>query len=198
MRSSQAGTERVMKLRLEYWEKVKQLDQKDLVFLDETGVLLGLTRTHARSQLGTRAYAVKPFYRGKKITVIGAISFQRVVALMTIDNSMDSQAFEVFIAQCLVPQLWSGAVVVMDNLPAHKVDSIKPMIEAVGASILCLSPYSPDFNPIKLGWSQLKSLWRQFSPTSTKMVDRIIAVALDLINPKHLKNWFTNCCYCTS
>jgi hypothetical protein len=58
---------------------------------------------------------------------------------MTMDNSMDSQAFEVFVKKCLVPQLWSGAVVVMDNLPAHKVDSIKPMIEAVDASILCLS-----------------------------------------------------------
>ena len=85
-----------MKLRLEYWEKVKHIEPENLVFLDETGVLLGLTRTHARSQKGTRAYAIKPFYRGKKITVIGAISFQRVVALMTIDNSMDSQAFEVF------------------------------------------------------------------------------------------------------
>ena len=198
MRSSQAGTERVMKLRLEYWEKVKQSDQKNLVFLDETGVLLGLTRTHARSERGTRAYAVKPFYRGKKVTVIGAISLKRVVALMTMDNSMDGKAFEVFIEQCLVPQLWSGAVVVMDNLPAHKVDSITSMIESVGASILCLSPYSPDFNPIELWWSQLKSLLRQFSPTTTKMVDTIIAVALDLINPKHLKNWFTNCCYCTS
>jgi transposase len=72
----------------------------------------------------------------------------------------------------------------MDNLPAHKVDSIKPMMEAVGASILCLSPYSPDFNPIELWWSQLKSLLRQFSPTTTKLVDTIIAVALDLINPK--------------
>lgn len=98
----------------------------------------------------------------------------------------------------LVPQLWSGAVVVMDNLRAHKVDLIKPMVEAVGASILCLSPYSPDFNPIELWWSQLKSLLRRFSPTTTKMVDTIIAVALDLMNPKHLKNWFTNCCYCTS
>ena len=69
-----------------------------------------LNRTHARSELGTRAYAVKPFYRGKKITVIGAISIKRVVALMTMDNSMDGKAFEVFIEQCLVPQLWSGAV----------------------------------------------------------------------------------------
>jgi transposase len=187
-----------MKLRLEYWEKVKHINQKNLVFLDETGVLLGLNRTHARSELGTRAYAVKPFYAGKRVTVIGAISIKRVVALMTMDNSMDGKAFEVFIEQCLVPQLWLGAVVVMDNLPAHKVDSITSMIESVGASILYLSPYSPDFNPIELWWSQLKSLLRQFSPTSTKMVDTIIAVALDLINPKHLKNWFTNCCYCTS
>ena len=160
--------------------------------------MLGLTRTQARSERGTRAYGGKPFYRGEKVTVIGGITLQEVVALMTVDNSMDGQAFEVFIDQCLVPQLWSGAVVVMDNLPAHKVDSIKPMIEAVDASILCLSPYSPDFNPIELWWSQLKCLLRKFSPTTAKMVDTIIAVALDLINPKHLKKWFTNCCYCTS
>lgn len=155
-------------------------------------------KTNSCTLEGTRAYGVKPFYRGEKVTVIGAITLPEVVALMTIDNSMDSQAFEVFIAQCLVTRLWSGAVVVMDNLPAHKLASIKPMIQAVGASILCLSPYSPDFNPIELWWSQLKSLLRQFSPTTTKMVDTIIAVALDLMNPKHLKNWFTNCCYCTS
>ena len=70
-----------MKLRLDYWQKVQDIEPKNLVFLDETGVLLGLTRTHARSQKGTRAYAIKPFYRGKKVTVIGAISFKRVVAL---------------------------------------------------------------------------------------------------------------------
>jgi transposase len=138
------------------------------------------------------------FTPGKKVIVIGAISIKRVVALMTINNSMDGQAFEVFSEQCLVPQLWSRAVVMMDNLPAHKVDLITSMIEYVGASILYLSPYSPDFNPIELWWSQLKSLLIQFSPTTTKMVDMIIAVALDLINLKHLKNWFTNCCYCTS
>src|SRR4028118_1441809 len=72
------------------------------------------------------------FTPGKRVTVIGAISIKRVVALMTMDNSMDGKAFEVFIEQCLVSQLWSGAVVVMDNLPAHKVDSITSMIESVG------------------------------------------------------------------
>ena len=91
-----------------------------------------------------------------------------------------------------------GTRVVRDNLPAHKAIKVRAAIESVGASVKFLSPYSPDFNPIELWWSQLKSLLIQFSPTTTKMVDTIIAVALDLINPKHLKNWFTNCCYCTS
>ena len=166
--------------------------------MDETGILLGLTRTHARSQMGTRAYSVNPFYRGSKVTVIGAISITKVVALMTMNNSMDSKAFEIFVEKCLVPELWPGAVVVMDNLSAHKLDLIVPMIEAVGASVICLSPYSPDFNPIELWWSQLKSFLRSFTPTTTEMVDKLISVALDLINPQHLRNWFASCCYCTS
>jgi len=177
--------------------KFKTFIQKTSVFLDETGVELGLTRTYARSPQGSRVYALKPFYRGAKVTVIGAISLTKVVALMTLNGAMDGNAFEVFIKQCLIPQLWFGAVVVMDNLPAHKLASIIPLIRAVGADVLNLSPYSPDFNPIELWWSQLKSFLRQFSPTSTKMVDRSIATALDLVNPLHLRNWFANCCYCT-
>jgi putative transposase len=85
------------------------------------GVLLGLTRTHARSICGSRVYDLKPFYRGAKVTVVGAISFKKVVGLMTLDGSMDGRAFEVFIEHFLVPNLWEGAVVVMDNLPAHKL-----------------------------------------------------------------------------
>lgn len=162
------------------------------------GVLLGLTRSHARSPHGTRVYDLKPFYRGAKVTVIGAIGLKQVLAVMTMNGSMDGDAFRVFIEKCLVPQLWSGAVVVMDNLPAHKIAAIEPLLKAVGANVLNLSPYSPDFNPIELWWSQLKTFLRQFSPTTTIRVDTLIATALDLINPKHLQNWFTKCCYCTS
>ena len=177
---------------------MRDIDPENLVFLDETGILLGLTRTHARSEQGTRAYDTKPFYRGAKVTAIGAISVNKAVALMTMDDSMDGKAFEVFVEKFLVPELWIGAVVVMDNLSAHKLASITPMIEAVGAKVICLSPYSPDFNPIELWWSQLKSFLRRFSPTTTEMVDTVISVALNLMNPKHLRNWFANCCYCTS
>lgn len=86
----------------------------------------------------------------------------------------------------------------MDNVPAHKVKAIEPLIQSVGARVVYQSPYSPDFNPIEHLWSQLKALERSFSPTTAKMVDALIATALDLINPQHFNNWFTNCCYCTS
>ena len=198
LRSSQATTERVQELRVEYWEKVKHIDPEDLVFLDEAGVLLGLTRTHARSYRGSRVYDFKPYYRGAKVSVIGGISINRVLAVMTLDGSMDGAAFKVFIEHFLLPQLWVSAVVVMDNLPAHKVEEIEPLIESVGASVLYLSSYSPEFNPIEHWWSQLKAFLRLFSPATASGVDGLIKIALQLINPEHLKNWFTHCCYCAS
>jgi transposase len=185
----------VQHFRGDYWERIKRIDPEALVFLDEMGVLLGLTRTHARSPQGTRVYDLKPFYRGARVTVIGAVSLKQVLAVMTMDNSMDGKAFEVFIAQFLVPQLWVGAVVVMDNLPAHKIAAIEPLIAVVGASVINLPPYSPDFNPIEHWWSQLEAFLRQFSPTTATRVDKLISIALDLVNPQHLRNWFAHCCY---
>ena len=84
-------------LRCEYWEKVKNIDPDNLVFLDEMGVLLGLTRTHAPLICGSRVYDLQPFYRGQKVTVLGAISLKKVVGLMMLNGSMDGRAFEVFI-----------------------------------------------------------------------------------------------------
>jgi transposase len=198
LRSSQATSERVQLLRAEYWAQVTGIDLKDLVFLDEMGVLLGLMRTHARAAPGDRAYDFKPFYRGSKVSVIGAITVSKVLAVMTLDDSMDAAAFKVYVSQCLVPQLWKGAVVVMDNLAAHKVEAIAPLIEAVGARILYMSPYSPEFNPIEHWWSQLKAFLRQFSPKTSQRVDMLIKIAMNLMNPSHLRNWFAHCCYCPS
>jgi hypothetical protein len=113
LRSTQAATERVQKLRVEYWDQVQAIAPENLIFLDEMGVLLGLARTQARSLQGTRVYDLKPVYRGAKVTVIGAISLTRVIAVMTMNDAMDGKAFEVYIKECLVPQLWSEAVVVI-------------------------------------------------------------------------------------
>ena len=88
------------------------------------GVLLGLMRTKARSLKGERAYDFKPFYRGKRISVIGAITQNSVLAMKTIDKSMNGQNFRQFLKEELAPNLWKDAVVVMDNLPAHKVNEV--------------------------------------------------------------------------
>jgi hypothetical protein len=193
-----AGTDRVQKLRVEYWEKMKNIETENLVFLDETGIILGLARTHARSQIGTRVGGIKPFYLGAKVTVIGAISLKKVLAVMTMDDSIELHHLLYLFSSFYALNCGSCAVVVIDNLPAHKLTSIVPLIEAVGARVICLYPYSPDFNPIEMWWSQLKSFLRSFAPKNPAMIDRIIAVALDLMNPSHLKIWFTDCCYCTS
>ena len=162
------------------------------------GIIVGPGRTHSRIQSGTIIHNLKPFSRKVKITAIGAISRDKVVVLTAMNEALNGQALGGFIADFLFPELWSGAVVVMDNLPAHKVASIVPLIECVGASVISLSPYSPDFNPIELWCSQLKAFLRRFAPTTSSTIDRILAVALHLIEPEHLKKWFTNCCYCTS
>ena len=95
LRSSQAQTERVQSLRKEYWEIVKNLKTENLVFIDEMGVLLGLTRSHARSKRGTRVYDFKPYYRGAKISVIGAISLKKVLTVMTLNGSMNGDVYKV-------------------------------------------------------------------------------------------------------
>ncbi|WP_333437841.1 transposase [Microcoleus sp. D2_18a_D3] len=104
------------------------------------GFYARLARTQAGSQPGTRVSLLKPFYRDAKITAIGAISINKVRAVITINDSMDGAAFPVFIDKFLCPELWAGAVVVKHNLPADKLASIVPMIEAVGGSFICLSP----------------------------------------------------------
>jgi DDE superfamily endonuclease len=86
----------------------------------------------------------------------------------------------------------------LSSLKTLDINAITTLIEAVGAKVINLSPYSPDFNPIEHRWSQLKAFIKTFSPKTTKMVDTLISVALQLINPLHLRNWFSNCCYCTS
>ena len=168
------------------------------MFLDEMGVLLGLMRTHARSLQGERAYDFKPFYRGKRITVMGAISHNCCLAMKTIDKGMNGSDFQQFLREELAPKLWSGAVVVMDNLPAHKVKGVSKIIEDAGASVVYLSPYSPEFNPIEHLWSQLKSFLRKFSPKTQDSVAQLLDLAIMLSHPEHFRNWFAHCCYCTN
>jgi transposase len=198
LHAAQAESERVQRLRVEYWQAVAEIEPQDLIFIDETGMNLGLSRTCARSIQGTRAYGTKPYYRGANISLIGAISLKGFLGSMTVNGSTDGATFRVFVEKILVPCLWSGATVVMDNLSAHKVKGISELIEAAGAKIIYLSPYSPELNPIESCWSKLKEYLRSVSARTRETLELALVQGFDLMTLKDIRNWFTHCCYCTS
>lgn len=121
---------------------------------------LSLTRLFARSPLGQRAYGQRPQKRGKNVSIISAISLQGLLTQSSLIGAIDGLTFEAFISQKLVPKLWSGACVVMDNYSIHKGEEVEALIRGAGARLIYLPPYSPDFSPIENCWSKIKSVLR--------------------------------------
>ncbi|MHC5734772.1 IS630 family transposase [Nostoc sp.] len=137
-------------MRYEFRRWLDTIDIKNLVFIDETGINLAMTRHYGRSEGGIRVYDDRPGNKGKNITLIGAMTDEGLIATMTFYGSLNSDSFLVFIEQILLAQLWIGAIVVMDNFPVHYAETAKSLIESVGAKVKFLPPYSPDLSPIEL------------------------------------------------
>ena len=116
------------------------------------------------------------------MTVVGAITQEKVIAFDIIGKSMKGEDFKKFVKEHLVPELWDGAVVVMDRLRAHQVEGIKEMVEEVGAKVIYLSGYSPDFNPIEHLWWELKAFIRRFVPKSKIVVEALLRMAVKYLN----------------
>jgi transposase len=188
----------VQKLRTEYWERIRDVRVEDLVFIDESGSNLGMTRLQGRAEAGMRVYDSVPASRGKNVTIIAAIALKGLIAFVNLLGASDSLAFEAFIAQLLVPNLWKGACVIMDNASIHKAEDLKPIIEAVEARLEFLPPYSPDLSPIENCWSKVKSILRSMSPRTYAELEKAIAQALSQITLRDIHHWFTHCCYCDS
>lgn len=122
---------------------------------------LSFIRKCARALPGLRAYAQKPNRKGKNVSVIGAISLKGLLTQWSGLGSIDTLTFDAFIARKLVPQLWPGAVVIMDNCSIHKSDDLVALLIAAGAHLIYLPPYSPDFSPIENCWSKIKNILRR-------------------------------------
>mgnify|MGYP003331011488 CR=1 FL=1 len=122
-----------------------------------------MTRFYGRGPRGERVIGHVPFAAWKTLTFVAAMRRDRMTAPMMIKGAMNSEAFLAYIEQCLVPTLNRGDIVVMDNVPTHKVDGVKQAIEAVGATLRYLPPYSPDLNPIELAYSAFKAFLRKWA-----------------------------------
>ena len=169
---------------------------EDLVFVDESGVNRAMTRAYARSLRGSRAYGSAPRNWGENVSILGALCLRHgPLASMCVNGPTDGAVFLTYLKEVLVPKLWPGAVVVLDNLGAHKVRGVREAIAAAGARLLYLPPCSPDFNPIELAWSKLKGWLRKVAARTTEALDRAIGQGLRAIVPKDAHGYFAHCGY---
>jgi transposase len=183
-------SEEVKKLRTEYQAICWELDPKDMIFIDETGVNQGMVRQFARALSGERAHGSKPKNRGKNTTIIGAMSLEEVLATLTFQGGTNTQAFLTFITEVLGPVLWAGAIVLMDNLNVHLNEQVRTAIEATGARLVFLPKYSPDLSPIELLWSKIKQFLRSRKPRTREELDLAITDALNQVTKKDILGWF--------
>ena len=166
-----------------------------MIFLDESGALTNLVRTHGRSDCGVRCIGFAPQGHWKVMTAVAAVRLDGLTAPFTIDCPMDGEIFGVYVEQVLVPTLRTGDVVVMDNLSAHKHPRIKGLIGAAGASVLYLPPYSPDFNPIEIIWSKVKGLLRTIAARTVDALHDAFGHAFAAVTPGDILGCFRHCGY---
>jgi transposase len=168
-----------------------------LVFLDEFGATTTMQRTHGRASPGQRVVTKVPHGHWKIISTIAAMSVQGIIASGSFDGATDTELFVAFAAEALTPMLKPGQVVVMDNLPAHKSPRIDQLIKAAGATVLRLPPYSPDFNPIEMAISKIKTVLRKQARRSVEGLFEGIGEALNSIRTTDAMNYITHCGYAT-
>ena len=167
-----------------------ELDPAKLIFIDETGASTKMARLRGRAKRGQRCRAAVPYGHWKTTTFTAGLRLDGLSAPMVLDGPMNGNAFLAYVEQVLVPELAAGDVVVMDNLPAHKVTGVRQAIEEAGARLLYLPPYSPDFNPIEMAFSKLKARLRKAAARTIPELWDVIAEAIDNFPTNECSNYF--------
>ena len=188
--AQERDTEENRKRRAEFLEKIRATPSERLIYLDESGVTTQMTRLYARSRDGARIHEAAPKGHWKILTILGAMSSRGMIATMTIEEPTDADIFLAYLDRVLCPKLQPGSVVVMDNLSSHKVKGVRERIEAAGAELLYLPPYSPDLNPIEKAWSKLKLLLRSAKVRTREALDQAISELLPQLTQENAEAWF--------
>jgi transposase len=170
-----------------------RLDQ--LVFLDEFGATTNMARTRARSPRGERVVCKTPHGHWKVLSTIAALTLEGMLGFGSFDGATDTETFLAFVQEGLVPNLKPGQVVVLDNLPAHKSPKIDQLIESVGARVMRLPPYSPDYNPIEMAISKIKSILRKLARRTVETLLTAVAEAIDSISAEDALNFIRHSGY---
>jgi transposase len=185
----------VAEQRAGWHEQLKDVPLDKIVVIDESAAMTNMTRLRGRCDKGQRLVWPVPHGHWKVMTMIGAMTVKGVLAAVTVDAATDGEIFRRFVSEALAPNLKPGDVVVMDNLQAHKASGVKEAIEAAGARVLYLPPYSPDFSPIEPMWSKVKQLLRSIAARTIEALREAVAAALAAITQSDCQGFFRHCGY---
>jgi transposase len=185
----------VLKLREAWFDGQTDLDPQRLVFIDETWASTKMARTHGRCPRGERLRMAVPHGHWKTTTLVAGLGAGGIVAPWVLEGPVNGDAFVTYVGKVLVPELKRGDIVIMDNLSSHKRPEVRALIEAAGARVLHLPPYSPNFNPIGKAFAKLKALLRKVAERTVEGLWRAIGRLADLITPAEARNYFESCGY---
>lgn len=174
------------------------INPERLVFLDECGALTTLSRLHGRSPRGTRACASAPFGHWTRVTLLGALGAEGIVGAMSVEAATSAAVFHAYLDAVLLPELRRtrpDAVLVMDNLPAHKAPRVRALLDASGFAYRYLPAYSPDLNPIEPGWAKVKAELRRVAARTVDALHAACGPALAAITAQDAAGFFRHCGY---
>jgi transposase len=180
----------ILKRREDWFAGQLELDPQRLVFIDETWTSTNMARRYGRAPKGERLRAGVPHGHWKTTTFVGALRATGMVAPMVLDGPINGVWFQAYVEQVLAPELRPGDIVIMDNLGSHKGAGVRVAIEAVGAKLLYLPPYSPDFNPIENAFSKLKAHLRKAAERTIDGLWTRIGALLPTFTPQECANFF--------
>ena len=173
------------------------LDAARLVFVDECGTHISMTRRRARAPRGTRAVGAVPRNRGPVTTLITGLRLAGMAPAMTVEGGTDTAVFATYLEHFLLPALHPGQIVVLDNVGAHKPERMRALVEGAGCRLVFLPAYSPDLSPVEEANSLLKTLIRAAAARTRAALDAAIAAALDAITAADAAGWFAHAGYPT-
>lgn len=168
---------------------------RQFVFLDETGLHLGLVRLYGRAPIGQRAEGHRPVNWGDNVTLIGGLNRTGVIAPLMFPGSLDGELFKRYVDQILAPQLHPGDTVLLDHLPVHAVKGIAERLARAGATLEFLPRYSPELSPVEHAWSKLKAHLRTAAARNYEALVQAVKDALNKISPNDALHWFQSCGY---
>ena len=168
---------------------------KHFKFLDESGINIDLTRLYGRAAPGERVVDSVPQPSGPQTTTLAVIGWNGVSAPLVLSGSVNGSVFYGYIEQSVLPTLQPNDILFMDNLSAHKVAGLEELVRSRGAHLIYLPPYSPDFNPIELAWSKVKSILRRIKARTFSDLIDALKVALEAITTQDIHAWFAHCGY---